>query len=118
MAFLTTCNNRGCNHSVAAELELETGKVFCPDCGKEISNLTIFTKNQIKNAKQIKKPKKEAFSTICPACKHDALPALNKTNQLVCVKCQAQLINIPIPFQPLIREAIKNKMLEEKEDNK
>lgn len=115
MALLLSCNNKGCGKSnVVAGLDLETKKVYCPECDGEITGISSFTISQLKNLKQIRKPKKEAFGVVCATCKHHALPLLLE-NKLVCPKCKQLHQNIPIAFQSLIREKIKQKISEENE---
>lgn len=95
--FLINCDNRECMKSTQAVLSLEDNLVYCADCEKSINNITIFTKNQLKNMKQIKRAKKDTFSSKCHSCSNEALPKLVQ-DKLCCIKCGVHLINIPKPF--------------------
>ncbi len=112
--FLINCDNKGCGKNTQAVLSLEDNLVYCADCERTISNITIFTKAQLKNLKQIKRPKKESFSAKCHMCANEALPKLID-DKLCCAKCKTHLVKIPKPFEILTREAILVKMKEEKE---
>lgn len=115
--FIINCDNKGCGKSTQATLDMEDNKVYCSECNKSINNVTIFTKNQLKNLKQIRRPKKESFSTKCHVCSHEALPKL-VNDKLCCVKCNAHLVKIPKSFEILTKEAILAKLEEDKEDSK
>lgn len=112
--FLINCDNKGCGKSTQAVINLEDNQVYCVACGKVISNVTVFTKNQLKNLKQIKR-QKETFASRCHACGHEAMPKL-VADELRCTKCNTHLVKIPKPFEILTKQAILNKVKEETED--
>lgn len=111
--FLIYCTNKGCGKNTLAVIDLVDSQVYCADCDKTITNVTQFTKAQLKNLKQIKRPKKESFSAKCHVCTHEALPRL-VDNQLCCAKCNTHLVKIPKPFEILTKEAI---LVKKKEDS-
>ncbi len=110
--FLINCDNKGCGKNTQAVISLEDSQVYCADCDRTITNVTSFTKAQLKNLKQIKRPKKESFSAKCHVCFHEALPLL-ASDKLCCAKCKIHLVKIPKPFEILIKEAI---LVKEKEE--
>lgn len=115
--FLINCDNKGCGKNTQAVLSLEDNQVYCVNCDKTITNVTQFTKAQLKNLKQIKRPKKESFSAKCHLCNYEAMPKL-LDDKLYCTKCNAHLIKIPKPFEILIKEAILVKTKEEMDEAK
>jgi len=115
--FLIHCTNKGCGKSTLAVIDLIDNQVYCADCDKTITNVTQFTKAQLKNLKQIKRPKKESFSAKCHICATEALPLLVE-DKLCCAKCKTHLIKIPKPFEILIKQALLIKEKEEVEDRK
>lgn len=115
--FLIHCDNKGCGKNTQAVFSVEDNQVYCADCDKTITNVTQFTKAQLKNLKQIKRPKKESFSAKCHACSHEALPLLID-DKLTCAKCNTHLVKIPKPFEILTKEAILVRAKEDKEESK
>lgn len=112
--FLINCTNKGCGKNTLAVIDITDNQVYCADCDKTITNVTVFTKNQLKNLKQIKRAKKESFSAKCHSCGHEAMPKLN-SDKLCCAKCNVHLVKIPKPFEILTKEAILAKSKEDTE---
>jgi hypothetical protein len=48
MAFMMTCNNRGCGKTNEPKLDVTLNEVFCSECDQVISNVSPFTKNGMK----------------------------------------------------------------------
>jgi hypothetical protein len=115
--FLINCDNKGCGKNTQAVINLEDNQVYCADCDKTITNVTQFTKAQLKNLKQIKRAKKESFSAKCHACSNESLPKL-VGDKLCCTKCNTHLVKIPKSFEILTKEAILNKIKEDAEEAK
>lgn len=115
--FLINCTNKNCGKQTQAVINLEDGEVYCADCERIIINVPIFTKNQLKNLKQIKRPKKESFSSKCHVCSNEGLPKL-VDDKLCCSKCNAHLVKIPKSFEILTKQAILAKMKEDREEIK
>lgn len=115
--FLINCDNKNCGKTTQAVLSLEDNNVYCLDCDRPITNVTPFTKTQLKNLKQIKRPKKQAYSVKCQNCTNEDIPKLFNNN-LCCKKCGAHLTKIPKSFEILIKNALIEMEKENKEDNK
>ena len=105
--FLLQCDNKGCGKITQALYCLDDNLVYCVDCDKSITNITIFTKNQLKTSKQIKRPKKESYSYKCHICGHQARPKL-ENDKLLCAKCDIHLSKMPKSFEIITKEAILN----------
>jgi Zn finger protein HypA/HybF involved in hydrogenase expression len=114
--FLIHCDNKGCGKNTQAVINNEDNQVYCADCDKTITNVTQFTKAQLRNLKQVKRPKKESFSAKCHVCSHESLPKL-VDDKLICGKCATHLVKIPKPFEILTKEAILFKYQDEKDEN-
>jgi Zn finger protein HypA/HybF involved in hydrogenase expression len=115
--FLINCDNKGCGKNTQAVISLEDNLVYCADCDKPITNITQFTKAQLKNLKQIRRPKKESFSVKCHSCGTEATPRI-VNDKLHCVKCGTHLINVPKPFEILIKAAVLTKAKEAEEEKR
>lgn len=116
MAFETNCTNKGCGEFMTPMLDKVDGQVYCSKCDKPLNNIPHFTKIQLKSLGQFRKPKKEAFSVKCGACKTEALPKL-VNDKLMCVACGKEHTTVSKPFEPLIKKAIKEKEQEQKNEN-
>jgi len=106
MPFLMNCTNRGCCKYQEPVLDLRDNEVYCSMCGNIIAGVSSFTKTQMKNFKQVKKPAKSAYSVRCDKCKQEALPKL-ENDKLACSWCSVLLTNVSKPFEILIKAAIK-----------
>lgn len=115
--FLINCTNKGCGKNTQAVIDLSDSQVYCAACDRTITNITQFTKAQLKNLKQIRRPKKETFSAKCHSCGYEALPVL-KQDKLYCGKCATHLSKIPKPFEILTKETILTKKKEEDEEKR
>lgn len=106
MPMNINCSNKGCYKTDAHVLDITSNDVYCISCGNVIPNISQFTKAQLKNLKQTKRPPKGAYAIQCVKCKVEALPKL-QNNELVCQGCSNPLTNISKPFQIIIRNIIK-----------
>ena len=106
MAFSTNCTQRGCGKWVEPLLDLRDNLIYCPVCNKTISNISDFTKRQLKSLGQVRTPAKKAFSIHCIKCKKDTLPKLDGSNKLICAWCNAILTNVNKFFEDMIRKEI------------
>lgn len=117
MAFLMSCTNKGCGKSSEVAYDSSDDQVYCTECDRPITNITSFVKTQLKSLKQIKKPKKDAFSVACLSCKTVMLPVVID-KQLACPKCKKAHTTIPKPFERLLRQKIQDVIKEDQDENK
>ena len=112
MPIQIQCNNKGCGQINAAYLDPTTNKVYCSVCNNEIENITVFTKNQMKFAKQFKEKTKKSFSVKCKYCKNEDRPLIENDNIVCssCLKVQDQLSPI---FASMLKVQLK-KLAEDK----
>jgi len=108
MAFSLSCTNKGCGNIQEPYIDPKTDKVYCSLCDKELPNVTYFIKVQMKNSKQFKPKKKDAFSVKCNKCSNNAQPIL-LNNELLCSNCKKILDNLSLPFKNILKEKLKNK---------
>lgn len=75
-----------------AKLDLDNNKVICQECGQEIDNITVFTKNALKDVGQvIKRTKREPFQAYCSTCRE--LSSLYiKSKKAFCKVCNKQVV--------------------------
>lgn len=107
MPFMTNCTTKGCGKYQAPILDKVSNKVYCSECGAEITNLSHFAKIQMTTLGQVKKPAKQAYTVRCEKCRQESLPKIDGNDKLVCSSCNNIINNIGKPFEILIRNAIK-----------
>jgi len=103
---MLSCNNKGCGKTDTHVLDAVSNDVYCVACDNIIAGISQFTKAQLKNLKQVKRPPKVAYSVRCDKCKVESLPKL-QNDELVCAGCSSILKNISRPFEIIIRGIIK-----------
>jgi hypothetical protein len=105
MKFRMDCNNRGCGESQEPFLDRDTNQVFCSVCGKEISNVSPFAKNAMRQNKQFRPKVKKGFMVKCP-CGVEDTPKL-VGGHIVCASCGKTQTQLTPPFIALLREKLK-----------
>lgn len=100
MPFSIQCSNKGCGQIQNPTLDKTTDKVYCSICDKEIQNVTIFAKMQMKSLGQFKKSKQKSFSVKCSKCSVEDRP-VKENLQYYCKSCKQEL-NIPKSFQLIL----------------
>lgn len=106
MPFSISCNNKGCCQLQEPYLDVSDNKVYCSKCDKEIANISIFTKNQMKSMKQFKQKTVTSFAVKCGACGKEARPKLLK-DDVICGLCSKPLDNLSGPFKTMLKEKLK-----------
>ena len=106
MAFTTYCTNKKCGQMQAPYIDPSTNIVYCSLCDLEITNLTSFTKIQMKNNKQFKEKKQIPFAVKCKKCNNEDQPII-VNNVIVCSKCKSKLDNLSAVFQHMLRDLLK-----------
>jgi hypothetical protein len=106
MGFQLYCDNKGCYKQGEHVVDKTTNQVICIDCGKEIKNITSFTKTQMISLGQVRKAEKtkQAWSVKCEACLKETPPKLSKDNKLVCGGCAKELTKLARPFADMIKQ--------------
>jgi ribosomal protein L34E len=100
------CNNKGCGKVQEPYIDPKDDKVYCSICNKEITNVTYFTKVQMKNLKQYKKKVPISFAVKCDKCGKQDRPLL-LNDDIVCSSCRKSLDNLSIPFKNMLKEKLK-----------
>lgn len=103
MAFTTNCTNKGC-YKLNTPYLLED-KVYCSECDGEIPNISQFTKNQMKQNKQVKKNDKSSFSVYCEKCKQTCKPIDDK--EIICGNCKLPLDKLSGAFKLMLKTELK-----------
>jgi hypothetical protein len=106
MAFSMNCSNKGCGAFQEPYIDPATNKVYCSICDKEIQNVTIFTKNQMKSSKQFKKKTTTSFAVKCDKCGKEDRPKL-LNNNVVCSSCKKPLDNLSEAFIYMLKQKLK-----------
>jgi len=106
--FSINCNNKGCFKTQEPKLKIDTNEVICSECGGTISNVSDFTKRQMKSLGQVVKEsaQKKAFAVKCDSCKTSDTPIV-ENDAFICKKCK-QKINISPIFANILRNNIKD----------
>lgn len=97
MSFLSNCTNKGCYKLTEPVLDKATRKVYCVECGGEMTGITDFAKRSLETLGQIRREgmKREAFSVECEGCKRIGVPVLQKNGTLACPHCKGSHMKIP-----------------------
>lgn len=106
MAFMTNCIHKGCYKQMEPYIDPSTDKVFCSECDKELTNITSFTKVQLKSLKQYKQKKATSFVVKCQSCNREERPELNQ-NKIICPKCKKEHTHLSEPFKIMLKEKLK-----------
>ena len=87
-------------------LDPKDDKVYCSICDKEISNVTHFTKIQMKTLKQYKEKKVISFAVKCQKCGKEDRPKL-VDDDIVCRFCKKPLDHLSEPFKIMLKQKLK-----------
>lgn len=107
MPFTTICPNKGCGETQAPYLDKDTNKAYCSKCNKEITNLTVFVKNQMKMTKQFKPKEKKSFSIKCAACGAEGRPKISG-EEVICSACNKPLDQLTPSFKMMLKMQLAN----------
>jgi rRNA maturation endonuclease Nob1 len=102
-----SCTNKGCGKTQEPYLDIKTDKVYCSECDKEMTNVSYFTKVQMKSLKQFKIKKNDSYSVKCSKCQHVGRPKLIK-DQFICDGCSQPLDNLSYAFKIMLKDKLKN----------
>lgn len=92
MPVIISCDNKGCFKSQEALLDLATNEVVCCECGKDIKNISTFTKRTLKDTGQIKKDNNfKAYGVKCVKCNKMSSPLRTPANKIICSLCSEEL---------------------------
>lgn len=115
--MLVNCNNKGCMKTTEAKLNLKTNEVICQECGKVITNVTEFTKRNMKMLGQvIKVNEKVPFMARCPKCAKDVSLYI-QDDKAYCKECNSEVTITKAYFMGL-KQYLENKEKEDLEDEK
>lgn len=106
MPFSIQCSNKGCGQIQNPVLEKSTDKVYCTLCDKEIANVTIFAKMQMKNLGQFRKIKNKSFSIKCSKCSIEDRP-IKENTKYFCKHCKNEL-DVPKSFQLILDKYLES----------
>lgn len=101
MTFKLECNNKGCGNLQDPYLDKDTNLVYCSVCGKEIKNISMFTKNSMRQNKQFRPKIKKGYMVKCP-CGIEDTPKLI-ANQIICAACGKEQKQLTPPFIALLK---------------
>ena len=92
MPMQLQCNNKGCCKMSEALLDKSDDKVYCIECGNEITNMTSFTKTSLKTLGQFKREGKvnSSYAITCPVCNKRSGPEL-VNDEVCCGACHTNL---------------------------
>ncbi len=107
--FVIQCDNKGCKEMQEPTLDVKTNEVICSECQNPITNVTHFTKVQMKSLGQIKRDdkKSQAYSVKCPLCSKEGCPVLNDNKEIVCQYCAAAQSQLSGPFKQVIMDHLR-----------
>lgn len=109
MPFLMNCTNKGCGKDMEPTISLKDNEVYCSLCDKPISNVSPFTKTQMKALGQVKRPQKMPFAFKCESCKMELTPVLKTDGSMVCPDCKNVHKNMSKPFAKMLKDHLESK---------
>lgn len=107
MAFSMQCVHKGCADHMDPYIDPKEDKVYCSSCNRELTNVTYFTKVQLKNLKQFKPKTVVSFAVKCNNCGKEDRPKVVK-DDIVCKSCNKAITNLSQPFKLMLKENLKN----------
>jgi len=114
MPFRTFCNSadKTCRKEIEPLIDKETHKVYCPECGLEITSVDPFMKRQLISMGQVKTESQEKtpYAVKCPLCGEKKQPKLGKNREILCGACGEDITkSLSGPFVEMLRGAISKK---------
>jgi hypothetical protein len=106
MPFSMSCTTKGCGKTMEPYLDPKTDKVYCSACDNEMTNVTHFTKVQMKTLRQFKEKKVISFAVKCQKCGKEDRPKL-VGEDIVCRSCKKTMDHLSEPFKIMLREKLK-----------
>lgn len=106
MDFRTFCDNKGCHKEMRPVVDKDTVVAYCTECGKPLSNISVFMRRQMVSNGQVRRneKKKLAWAVKCGHCEKEGPPELDKNGeQLVCSFCGKGLDSLAKPFAQMIK---------------
>jgi hypothetical protein len=118
MEYRSFCDNKGCGKEMRPVVDKSTLKAYCTECGKEVSNISIFMRRQMLSYGQVShnEKKKLPWAVKCLECSMEGPPVLSKdilvagrpaTQVLLCSFCGKELTNLTKPFAEMIKVNLK-----------
>lgn len=107
MPISINCPNKGCGKIQEPYLDPDDNKIYCSECNKEIPNISIFMKNQLRSSKQFKPKNNTSYSVKCKKCNKEGRPKLSN-NDVVCNFCNKSLDHLSFPFKNMLKDKLKN----------
>lgn len=104
--FSTQCQQKNCHKHMEPYIDPKTDKIYCSECDQEITNLTHFTKVQMKTMKQYKKKVQVSFSVKCAKCNKEARPSI-KIGKIICPGCNVEHSHLTETFKLMLLDALK-----------
>jgi hypothetical protein len=105
--FSTNCTHKNCYKNMTPYIDPKTDKVYCEVCDNELTNITYFTKSQMKALKQYKKKSTTSFSVKCSSCGKEDRPSFTDKD-VICPFCKKPHSHLSEPFKLMLRDNLKN----------
>ena len=112
MAFSINCTNKGCGKLQEAYMDPDTNQVMCSECNREISNISIFVKNQMKQSKNFRKKTKKPFAVKCESCKAEDKPKIIN-DKVLCSSCSKEIKGLTPYFINMLKNILGNRKAED-----
>lgn len=110
MNYMSICDNKGCRKEIKAIVDKETLIAYCPECGKQVNNISIFMRRQMVALGQVKKDddvKQLAWAVKCHDCGKTVPPKL-VDGKLLCNFCEIELTELAKPFAETLKSMLKS----------
>lgn len=107
MPFSADCQNKGCHKRMEPYIDPKTNIVYCSLCENEMTNITSFTKTQMKSLKQFKPKVSGSFFVKCQKCNKEGRPK-EIDKKIVCFSCLKEHEHLTEPFKIMLKEMLKS----------
>jgi uncharacterized Zn finger protein (UPF0148 family) len=88
-------------------LDPKTDKVYCPSCDQELTNISHFTKNTLRQLKQYRVKSMTPFSVKCSSCSKEDRPKLLSNGDIICPNCNKPHDHLSEAFKTMLRDQLK-----------
>lgn len=109
MPFAMFCQHKGCKATVdqmEPYLDVQTDKVHCSVCDRELPNITHFVKVQMRQLKQFRQKQAVPFGVKCKSCQREMQPKV-VGDDIVCPGCNKPHTHLSEPFKRMLKEKLK-----------
>ena len=100
------CEDRDCGKTQTPYLDPATNTVHCSICDEEMTNISPFMKNMLRQNQMFRTRPKKPFAVKCE-CGREDTPELDENDNLVCSKCSKPL-KLTVAYATMLKAKLAN----------